>query len=77
MPTSSEILALDYENTFYPKVFLWWQKPFFADDLGDDRYKKNSLLVFDMCGQYCFPENSIVLSRARCCSLPKHTPHYY
>ena len=49
------------------------QKPFLADD----RYKENlsslkdnSLLVFDMCGQHCFPENRIVPSRARGCSLP-------
>ena len=46
------------------------QKPFLADD----RYKENlpslkddSLLVFDMCGQYCFPANRIVPPRARGC----------
>ena len=49
------------------------QKPF----LTDDRYKENLpslkgnfLLVFDMCGQYCFPANRIVPSRARGWSLP-------
>jgi hypothetical protein len=42
------------------------QKPFLADVLAG--YKKNlpslkdnSLLVFDVCGQYCFPKNRIVL----------------
>ncbi len=54
------------------------QKPFLADD----RYKKNlpslkdsSLLVFDMCGRYCFPKNRVVPS-SRCLCLPKRAPRY-